>query len=307
MRDELEHFGLVQGVNGLSEVDGGALDGGEGRSEFVADHCQELGPQSLGLHHVGHVLHGDHHGVHGAVVGEDGRGVEQHGDATSVGRAQDDLFGSQRLPDAEQIAHGELLQGDLPPVGAPEGQHFQQLFGRLVGIAQAVNYPPGLAVEGLGHSGRRVEYGHPNRGGVYERLQVGPGAQFLAAAAGVGDGHGGLGGEHDERLFVLPAELAPLCLVGKVDRADADPLVADRGDEQGGHGYAGQEVGHVQRLQVDVYVRNAERLQEPAEVFEESLALGHVPQRLVLLRGQAGDDEVRQLPAISKGGDRAVA
>ena len=82
-----------------------------------------------------------------AILGADGRGVEQRGDAPSIGHPDDDLLGPHRLARAQRLHQGELLQRDLPPVGPPEGQRPQQLLRLLVGVPQAVDDPPGLPVE----------------------------------------------------------------------------------------------------------------------------------------------------------------
>ena len=49
-----------------------------------------------------------------------------------VGGLEDDLLGPHRLPRAQPLGQGELHQGDLPPVGPPEGQHLQKLLRRPV-------------------------------------------------------------------------------------------------------------------------------------------------------------------------------
>ena len=66
----------------------------------------------------------------------DGRGVDQGGDAPPIRRLQDDLLGPHRLPGAQPLGQGELLQGDLPPIGAPEGQHLQKLLRRGANLRQ---------------------------------------------------------------------------------------------------------------------------------------------------------------------------
>ena len=76
--DELAHHGGVQVRSRAHDRGGRPHDGGQGRPQLVAHHRQELGPQPLLLLYVGHVLHGDDHRLHSALVGEDGRGVEEH-------------------------------------------------------------------------------------------------------------------------------------------------------------------------------------------------------------------------------------
>ena len=77
----------------------------------------------------------------------DGRGVDQGGDAPPVGGLEDDLLGPHRLPRAQPLGQGELHQGDLPPVGPPEGQHLEKLLRRPVRRAQVADDPPCLPVD----------------------------------------------------------------------------------------------------------------------------------------------------------------
>ena len=125
--------------------------------------------------------------------------------------------------------------------------------------------------------------------------------------AGVVDGHRRLGREEHQRLLILPRELPVARRMSQIDRADPDPLVADRSDQQGLHRHRGQEPGHVQRPQVAVDVRDPQGLLEPVEILGESRSLQHVPQTLVLLPGETGDDGVGSLSAFVKNGYRPVA
>ena len=61
-----------------------APDRSQAGAQFVAHRGQELSPQPLELFQLSHVLHGHDEGLHLAVLGVDGRGVEQLGDAPSV-------------------------------------------------------------------------------------------------------------------------------------------------------------------------------------------------------------------------------
>ena len=90
--DELANHGRVEVGPCVHDHGGGALDGGQGSPQLMAHHSQELGPQPFQFLHVGHVLHGDDHGLDQAVVREDGCCVQQNRDAPPVGYAHDDLF-----------------------------------------------------------------------------------------------------------------------------------------------------------------------------------------------------------------------
>ena len=83
--EELEHLGGVQVGRRLRQRGGGAFDGGQRRPQLVAHHAQELGTQPLQLLHRRHVLHGHDHRLDLALLQEDGRGVDQGGDAPPVG------------------------------------------------------------------------------------------------------------------------------------------------------------------------------------------------------------------------------
>ena len=86
-----------------------------GGAQLVAHHGQELGPHPLKLFELSHVLHGHDEGLHLTVLGVDGRGVEQHGDAPSVGDPEDYLLGAHGLPGAQQLGYREFPERDLPP------------------------------------------------------------------------------------------------------------------------------------------------------------------------------------------------
>ena len=238
---------------------------------------------------------------------DDGSRVEQQRDAPPVGNADDHLLGPQHLAGAQRLHDRELPQRDHPPVGPPEGHRGEQVLGRLAGAEQAVDDPHGLPVQGLRGSRDGVEDHHAHRGGVYEGLEVGPGPPFLPVPASIGDGHGRLGGEEHQRLFVLPRELPAVLFMAQVDRADSNPPMADRSHQQGGQRHGGHEVRHAQFSQVAVDIRDPQRLGKAAEVLEESQPFRHVPQPLVLLPGHTGDDEIGRLGAISNDGDRPVA
>ena len=199
--------------------------------QLVAHHAQELGPQPLQFLQRRHVLHGHDHRLDLALLREDGSGVDQGGDAAPVGGLEHDLLGPHRLPRAQPLGQGELLQGDLPPVGPPEGQHLQQLLRRPAGRAQAADDPSRLPVDRRQAARPRVEDQDAHGRGVHQGLQVRPGPLFLPVPAGVGDDQRRLGGEHHQGLLVLGGELH--LLLADVDGPDALTQVADGRGQKG--------------------------------------------------------------------------
>ena len=184
---ELAYLGGVQVRRGVQHGGRRAPDGGQRSAQLVAHHAEELGPQPLHLLQGCHVLHGDDDGLHPALSRPDGRGIEQHGDASAAGGLHHDLLGPHRLAGAERLGEGQLLQGELAPVGAPHGQHLQELFRRLVRVPQAIDDPPRLAVERHRSPGPQGEDGDADGRGVDQGLEVRPGAPLVPVPAGVGD------------------------------------------------------------------------------------------------------------------------
>ena len=84
--EELGHLGGVQRRRCLQQGIRRPLDGGQRGPQLVAHHAQELGPQPLQLLHRRHVLQGHDHRLDLPILREDGRGVDQGGDAAPVGR-----------------------------------------------------------------------------------------------------------------------------------------------------------------------------------------------------------------------------
>ena len=151
------------------------------------------------------------------------------------GNLQHDLLGPDCLTDAERPGERELLEGDLPAVAAPDGQRFQELGRRLVRGAEFTSDAERLPVERQRRSRPGVEDRDAHRGGVDQGLQVVAGALFVAVAAGVGDHHGGLGGEHGQRLLILLGELSARFDLGQEEVADALALMEHRGREERHH------------------------------------------------------------------------
>ena len=213
---------------------GGALDGGQRGAQLVTDHGQELGPQPLHILQRRQVLQGHHEGVRPAgPVGGDGRRVDQGGDRASAGHLDDDLLGAHRLPGAQRPGQGDLFEGHLPAVAAPEGQDPEQVLQGLVRLPQAVDDPVRLPVGRHQASRPRVEHDYAHRRGVDQGLQVGADPLLVPVAAGVGKDQRRLRGEQDQGVLVFPGELLAAFLGGQAEVADPLLPEADRRPQKG--------------------------------------------------------------------------
>ena len=95
---------------------------------------------------------------------------------------------------------------------------------------------PASRLKDTGVSRPGVQDHDAHRRGVDQGLQVGPGPLLVPVAAGVGDDHRRLGGEHDQGLLIFLAELSPALPLGHVEVADALAPVEDRRGQEGHHG-----------------------------------------------------------------------
>ena len=303
--EELAHLGRVKLRSGVQRGGGRTLDRGQRRAQLVAHQAQELGPQALQLLKRRQVLQGHHHRLDRAVRRTDRRRVDQRGDAPPVRDRELDLLRAHRLGIAERVGERELVEPDLAPVAAPAGHDLQQLLRRAVRTAQFPDDPPRLAVERHRPTGRSIEHHHPDRRGVDQGLQVGPGPLLVAVRAGVGDRRRRLRGEQHQDLLVLLRELLPARLLAEKEVADMHLPVAHR------HGLQGlrqrQLLGKAERTEVGGHVRQPQRARKVPEVFEELVPvrpLRHVP---ALVRRQAGGDELLDRAGLVDGRDHAVA
>ncbi|MCY4634340.1 MAG: hypothetical protein OXG04_07530, partial [Acidobacteria bacterium] len=206
---------------------GGALDGGERHAQLVAHHAEEVGAHAVELLERGEVLKRDHNGLDPGVAAHGG-GAEQRGDAGPVGHGEHDLLGPYRLRAAQRRGEGELAQRQLAPVGAPAGNHIEEVLGGVAGLAQALDDAPRLAVERDQAPRRRIEHRHADRGGVDQGFEVGARAALVAEGAGVGDGNRGLRGEQHEQFLVARREAGAAGLLGQREAADVLAELAHR-------------------------------------------------------------------------------
>ena len=159
-----------------------------GTRKFVAHRGEEFRPQTLGLLEGGQVLQGDDEGVDAVLLlRADGGGVDESGDGSAVGDADGDLFDAYDFASTEGLRQGELLQGDLAPVGATDGDDLEELFRDGARLAQGFEESDRLAVDGDRRAGLCIEDHDADGGGIYEGFQAGPGSLFVLVAAGVGD------------------------------------------------------------------------------------------------------------------------
>ena len=281
--EELAHLGRVELRSGIQRGGGRPLDRGQRRAQLVAHHAQELGPQALQLLERREVLQGDHHRLDRAVRRTDRRRVDQRGDAAPVRDRELDLLRAHRLGIAELVGERELVEPDLAPVAAPAGHDLQQLLRRAVRTAQLPDDPPRLAVERHRTAGRSIEHHHPDRRGVDQDLQVGPGPLLVAVRAGVGDRRRRLRGEQHQVLLVLLRERPPAFLLAEKEVADMHPPVAHR------HGLQGlrqpQLLGIAERAEVGRHVRQPQRPRKVPEMLEERVAVRPLRQPLYEAHG----------------------
>ena len=145
--EELARLGRVELGRLLQPRVGRALDGEQRGAQLVAHQAQERGPHPLDLVERRQVLHGHHHRADLAAFRPDRRGVDQRPDAAPVRDREHHLLGAHRLAGAERLIQRNLAEGHLPPVGAADREHLQEVLCRTAGRPQALDDAPRLAVE----------------------------------------------------------------------------------------------------------------------------------------------------------------
>ena len=273
----------------------------------MADHIQELGAHPLQLHQRGQVLKGDDHRLDAAVLGRDRGEVDKRPDPAPVGDLQDHLLGTHGLGAAQQPAHGQSVEGDLPPIGAPAGGHFQQLLQRTARLAQGFHDPLGLPVDRHRPTGPGLEDHHPHRGGVDQGLQIGTRPLLVPVRARVGDRGGRLRGEQQQDFFVFLGEVASPLLAPEEEVADFHFPMPHRGTLKGFEGFGRQRLGgKAQGADVAVQVGKPQGSRKAPQVFEQTQPVGPFGHLPVLLGTQAGTDEVLGPAGFVDGGDDAA-
>ena len=265
--EELARLGRCHEPRGAEGGGGRALDRGQRHAQLVAHHAEKLGAHPLQLLKGREVLHGDHHRRDGAVLGVDRGGVDQRGDAAPVGGGENDLLGAHRLGAAQHARERVLAEGDLAPVGETAGEDPEQVLGGAARHAQAVDDPPGLAVERDRVAGTNVEHDDADRRGLDQRLEVRAGAVLGAVGPRIGDRGRGLRGEQHQDLLVLVGERLLALLLDQVEIADMGAAVAHRRAQEGAERQ--QVPGKAERAHEAGEVRETERSRQVAQVLEE--------------------------------------
>ena len=272
----------------------------------MADHGQEIGAQALQFPQGCEILQGDDEGLDHSPLGADWRGVQQHGYASPVGDLQQHLLGPDGLPGAQCLGNGESLQVDFRPVGPPNGHDIQQMLRVRVSCSQPVEYPHGLPVERGRGTGAGIEDNDSHGGGVDQRFQAGPRPLLVSVTALVGDDHGGLGGKGDQGLLVLVGELPASLLSRQKENASHLTGVTHRRCQEGDRGTGGHwrvEFGQIQRVEVG----RPQGLLNPAEVAEDGLRAGGVPESPGLLGGHPRGVGNLRATVLVQEGDHPVA
>ena len=206
--EELAGLGAIEGEHGAQGGGGGALDGGQGGPQFVADHAQELRPLPLQLLPRPHVLHHEDDGGDVAIFRVDWRGAEENRETRAVILVQHKLLGAHTLAAVEGAEHRPVVCGNGRAVHVPDDPYASDFLQTRPQAIPVAGNPLRLLVDGDDGHGLGVEHHDAHRRQVHQRFQVGPGMLLTAVVEGVGDGHGGLGGEHSQDFLVFLGELA---------------------------------------------------------------------------------------------------
>ena len=297
--EELARLRRAEALWGAQNCRRRPLDGGERRTQLVADHPQELRPHPVDRLERGEILHGDHHRFDRAVLGMDGSRVDQRADAAPVGGREHDLLGAHRLGALQPLGQREAVECDLAPVGEAAGDRLDHLLDRASGYAQHVEEASGLAVEHHRLAAVRIEHHDADRRGLDQSLEVGPGTLLGAVGAGVDDGRRRLAGEQQENLFVFLCEVDPALLVAQKEAAHLGTEMAHwRGQA---HARMHEIPGYAERAHEGGEVRDPARPRQVAHVLEERHSFGPLLEPAVLVLGQAGGHEVLRRSSLIDG------
>ena len=303
--EELADFGRIQRHRRVPHRGRGALDRCERRPELVAHHRQELAPQPLEILQRRHVLQRGHHRHQLAVLGADRRGVDQGGHGGAVTALDHQFLSLHGLAVADRPHHRQLVVGDLGSVQAPAGEP-PHILRRVACLRRRRADDASRLAVGHHHRARTdVHHQHPHRRRVDQSLEVGLGPLLIAVAAGVGDRHRRLCGEHRQGLLVLLGEHRVVVLLTDEDRSHMAVPHLDLGRQE--RPYVGPEPREALRLQMGHEVRGPQRLAGVSQVREQLPAPVVAHHFLLLSGGQSRQHQVLQPSGIVKGGDRAVA
>ena len=285
---------------------GGTLDGGERRAQLVAYQAQELGAHAFHFVERREVLQGDHHRPRDTPFRGDGGGVDQGAHAAPVRYRQHHLLGAHGLGVGvcELVGQWKVRKRGLAAVRAAAGDDFEELFRRMPRHAEALDDAPHLPVERHWPSAA-VEHHHTHRRSLHERLEVGPRKPLGAIHARVGDRGGSLGGEQQQRLFVVVAELDAAGLVGKEEVSDVDAAIVHRralerpGKRRGGCEPQGTDIVRE--------VRYPQRSGQFTQVLEEAAPVGPRSEFDLFFRRESAGDELLRTAVVIDGGNHSGA
>ena len=148
---------------------------------------------------------GDDDRLDHARLGADGRGVDQGGDTPAVGYLDDDLLGPHRLARAQRLRPGGNSRSEISRPSArrkvstssscsADWSGLRRLSTIFLPSRLSDTGAPVLASKTITPTGEVLI--------SVSRSALGP--LLVLVAAGVGDGHRRLGGEHQQRVLVLP-------------------------------------------------------------------------------------------------------
>ena len=304
--EELEHLRLVERRRGVQHGGGGALYRRQRCAEFVADHAEELGPQTLQLFQGRYVLDRDDDGDDLSVLRPYRRRVDQRARLRAVRQAEHHLLRPDALPARGRPFQRELLGGDRASIHPPVGHRLEELIERERRPAGAGDDAQRLPVEPHHGPRLRVEDQHAHGGRIDERLEVGIDALLFPVDPRVGDGHRRLRGEHLQRLLVLLGEVRPSRVHPQVDVPHVPIALPDLQAQE--RPYRQRELRVPRRRHMLEEIPRPQRLPQPAQVPQDPPAVGRFVVRppLLFLR-HAGDHQVLERAGLVHRGDRAVA
>ena len=279
-----------------SAVDAEPLIAASGAPELVAHQLQELRPRTLQRVERRQVLQGHHHPLHRAAFAADGSHVDQRAHTVRPRRRDLDLFRANRLR-----VH-EIAQHDLAPVAAPADHRLAQPLQRGLLRSQPGQDAPRLPVERKRRGGRGVQHRHPDRAGLDQRLQIGPGPLLVAVGARVGERRRRLLSEQHQRCLVGVGESA--LLAAEEESAHGHVAVTHRGRLECPAGH--REGGEAGRADPGVEIGEPQRRGEPAQMPEQPEPVRPRFHRPVFFVREARGDEVAGLPRLVHRGDDAI-
>ena len=274
---------------------------------------QKLGAHPLDFIEWRQILHGHDDGFDRPVGGLNGRCVDQCPDAAPVRNRKHNFLGSHCFTASEMDREWKLAERTLPPVGTPAGDDVQQRFHRMFRHAKAIHNPPGFTIDPFWPAIFGGEDDDAYRGGLNQRLKIGPGTPFVPVDARIDNCGRGLRCEQCQHLFVLGVERPASRFFRKEKVADMHVAVTHRRTLERPGEYRGRF--KTKRPDVACEVVEAERSRQVSKVVDQTQTVRPSHQLLLFLGCEAGNDVVlvctgfigRDDDAVSGTGERAGA